>query len=63
MTIKCRLCGMVIRANNLPSIIGQYLIHTVQQHWEEIELLHSASGTTIEEAKGLAELAGWLNAD
>jgi hypothetical protein len=60
LTLHCRNCDHVIKADSLSELTGAYLLHSVKQHWNEMVLLHSASDETIAQAKELADRLGWI---
>lgn len=60
MTVTCRLCGTKQESAQVQALVSWYLVHSVKQHWAEINMLHDADPELIAGAIASAEAEGWI---
>lgn len=59
-TIICRHCSEENTLQSVSMTAAWYLLHSVKEHWEMVELLRSATPETIAAAIAAASADGWL---
>ena len=59
--IKCRLCGEGDTLQSVAMTAAWYLLHSVRQHWDMVQTLHSAEDGMVASAIASASASGWLD--